>query len=111
MARWAKCASRGLRPMAVAVLVAGLGLAGCGKKAEPEAPKAPEGAAAVPPAPVTPAPGGGALPPPPKDGRHLPFAQATRPADNPPEGAERPPDQTVSGKSVYKLYQEVVRTW
>lgn len=116
MARWAKCANRGLRPLAVAVLVAGLGLAGCGKKAEPETPTTPQGAPTVAPgsgaAPATPAPPGTtALPPPPNDGRHLPFAQATRPADNPPEGAERPPDQTVSGKSVYKLYQEVMRTW
>jgi peptidyl-prolyl cis-trans isomerase B (cyclophilin B) len=110
MARWVNCVMWGVRPLAVAGIVAGLGLAGCGKKAaEPEAPPTPPTAA---PAPVTPATGAAtALPPPPQDERHLPFAKATRPADNPPEGADRPPDQTVSGKSVYKLYQEVLRTW
>ncbi len=36
------------------------------------------------------------------------FAQATR--KDPPEGV-RPPDQTMTGKSVGKLYDQVVKTW
>jgi peptidyl-prolyl cis-trans isomerase B (cyclophilin B) len=45
------------------------------------------------------------------DPQHQPFAKATRQGDDPPEECHRPPDMTVTGKSVYKLYQEVVRQW
>jgi len=37
------------------------------------------------------------------------FAEATRP--EPPEDWQRPPDLTLTGKSVGKLYTEVVRLW
>jgi peptidyl-prolyl cis-trans isomerase B (cyclophilin B) len=51
------------------------------------------------------------LGPAPMDAWHQPFALATRSSDNPPEGAERPPDTTVSGKPVFKLLAEVQRLW
>jgi cyclophilin family peptidyl-prolyl cis-trans isomerase len=45
------------------------------------------------------------------DAWHQPFALATRSGDNPPEGAERPPDMTVSNKPVFKVLTEVQRLW
>src|SRR5689334_12318464 len=38
-----------------------------------------------------------------------PFADATR--AEPPDNGQRPPDLTLTGKSVGKLYMEVVRLW
>jgi peptidyl-prolyl cis-trans isomerase B (cyclophilin B) len=46
-----------------------------------------------------------------KDPLHQPFAKATRQGDDLPSGWERPPDTTVTGKSVFKLNQEVVHQW
>src|SRR5438876_2636667 len=37
------------------------------------------------------------------------FAEATRP--EPPADGQRPPDLTLTGKSVGKLYREIVRLW
>jgi cyclophilin family peptidyl-prolyl cis-trans isomerase len=110
MARRAK----GWRRLAAVALVVGLGLCGCGKK--PAAPSAAAnsndgatGKAAVAPADTaTPA---GPLPPPPNDEQHQPFAKAARSADDPPPNVSIPPDQTVSGKAVGKLYTEVVNLW
>ena len=45
------------------------------------------------------------------DPLHQPFAKATRQGDDPPAECHRPPDATITGKSVYKLYQEVIRQW
>jgi peptidyl-prolyl cis-trans isomerase B (cyclophilin B) len=42
-------------------------------------------------------------------GLHQPFAAATR--QDPPYDYPPPPDVTLTGKSVGKLYTEVVRTW
>jgi peptidyl-prolyl cis-trans isomerase B (cyclophilin B) len=99
--------SRFVRLMIVAVLAAGPGLAGCTK--QPEAPRNVEqtkdnGAAA---------PTNNGNPDEPKndDPLHQPFAKAVRQMDDPPPNVPPPPDQTVTGKSVYKLYQEVVRQW
>jgi cyclophilin family peptidyl-prolyl cis-trans isomerase len=39
------------------------------------------------------------------------FKDATRPASDPPPSAPRPPDTTVTGKSVGKLFTEVERLW
>lgn len=41
----------------------------------------------------------------------LPFEQAIRPADQPPAGADRPPDTTFTGLSVYKLMRQVREDW
>jgi cyclophilin family peptidyl-prolyl cis-trans isomerase len=40
---------------------------------------------------------------------HQPFAEATR--QDPPALGQRPPDLTLAGKSVGKLYSEVVKVW
>jgi cyclophilin family peptidyl-prolyl cis-trans isomerase len=113
MGTWRKNVRQGLRQFAACVLLGTVGLTGCGQKAaEPEAAKQ-----ADPPAQVAAAPAPAAataqapLPPPPDDGRHQPFDKATRRADDPPEECNRPPDATVSGKPVFKLYNEVVRLW
>src|SRR5579862_3397363 len=45
------------------------------------------------------------------DPLHQPFAKAVRQGDDPPAECHRPPDATITGKSVYKLYQEVMRQW
>jgi peptidyl-prolyl cis-trans isomerase B (cyclophilin B) len=47
----------------------------------------------------------------PDDALHQPFAKATRGGDDPPALCNRPPDMTVTGKPVGKLYEEVVRLW
>ena len=46
----------------------------------------------------------------PADRLHQTFAQATRP-DDPPADANRPPDELVTKKPVYKIYAEVQRQW
>jgi len=45
------------------------------------------------------------------DPLQVPFAKAVRTGDNPPSDVEPPPAKTVTGKSVYKLYQEVIHQW
>jgi cyclophilin family peptidyl-prolyl cis-trans isomerase len=77
---------------------------GCHRAPAPQAQKAPEPAATAkadtPPEPA----------PPPLDPRLTQsFTEATR-AD-PPVSAPRPPDVTVTNKSVGKLYTDVVRLW
>jgi cyclophilin family peptidyl-prolyl cis-trans isomerase len=47
----------------------------------------------------------------PRDAQHEAFATATRGGDDPPANINPPPDRTVSGKSVYKIYKEVVGLW
>jgi peptidyl-prolyl cis-trans isomerase B (cyclophilin B) len=42
---------------------------------------------------------------------HIPFAKATRGGDDPPAMCNRPPDTTVTGKPVGKLFEQVVRLW
>lgn len=41
----------------------------------------------------------------------LPFEQAIRPADQPPAGANRPPDTTFTGLSVFKVMRQVREDW
>ena len=104
------------------LLLGGLGAVGCGQKASPDPvktdPHSPAVAARstgtaevkpdVPPAGVAPA-----VPAVPvqRDRQHQAFTDATRAADNPPNDAHRPPDETVSKKPVFKILDEVVRTW
>jgi peptidyl-prolyl cis-trans isomerase B (cyclophilin B) len=94
------------RPVAAALLAAAIGLAGCNK--QPDQPRnveqAPEKQAEVKSVAAAPTPADA-------DPLHLPFAKATRQGDDPPAECHRPPDATATGKSVYKLYQEVVRQW
>ena len=42
---------------------------------------------------------------------HQPFLKAVCVGDNPPEYCNRPPDVTVTKKSVYKLYEAVQACW
>ena len=101
--------------LATAALVGALGLAGCGKSAVPSeqagdttdkaATIAKNGDSASDTAATTP------LSPPPQDGRHDPFDNVTRGGDDPPANSNPPPDKTASGKSVYKIYKEVVGQW
>jgi cyclophilin family peptidyl-prolyl cis-trans isomerase len=110
----------GLRHLAAVLLAGGLG-AGCGQKAQPEVAKAEAGsagAAAASPqaakaeaAPARVEPAAAAAAPLQRDRLHQAFADAVRPADNPPPEANRPPDETVSKKPVFKILDEVVRTW
>jgi len=109
--RWKSAA----RMLTTAALVGALGLAGCGKSSVPseQAGETPDKAAAVAKngdsasatAATTP------LPPPPQDGQHDPFDKVTRGGDDPPANSNPPPDRTASGKSVYKVYKEVVSLW
>jgi cyclophilin family peptidyl-prolyl cis-trans isomerase len=105
-----------LRSLAVTVFAAALGLAGCNSKepAKPEDVQArenePPKVAGVPAA-GNPDPTKPDASPPPNDEQHQPFAKVTRRADDPPQEMQPPPDTTVAGKSVGKLYTEVVRLW
>jgi cyclophilin family peptidyl-prolyl cis-trans isomerase len=123
------------------VLVAGLGLVGCGKPATPPATPAssadvPAAQAQEPASPTldsrlaTPNPAGS--PPQPttdKDdflralgfganqGKNGPvenrvsFRAALRASDDPPSDCAQPPDQTSTGKSVFKLLKQVASEW
>jgi cyclophilin family peptidyl-prolyl cis-trans isomerase len=111
----------------VGTLAAGLGLAGCSSKPEGEQQagqpgeggsatvKAEQGGTNEKPeagkAGAAPTPSSQPLPPPPNDRMHQPFKEAVRGPDNPPEGSQRPPDQTATGKSVCQLLKEVSEVW
>jgi peptidyl-prolyl cis-trans isomerase B (cyclophilin B) len=89
-------------------------LVGCGgKAAAPVASTTPEPKSPAVSVPATTAASTGAPSetPFPDDVLHQPFAKATRGGDDPPALCNRPPDMTVTGKPVGKLYDEVVRLW
>jgi peptidylprolyl isomerase len=48
---------------------------------------------------------------PPQDDQHKPFSEATRGGEDPPGETQVAPEQTITGKSVGKLYTDIVRTW
>jgi cyclophilin family peptidyl-prolyl cis-trans isomerase len=120
------------------MLVAGLGLVGCGKPAAP--PATPASSADVPAAqtPATTTPdsgvaanpaGGAAERTTDKDdflralgfganqGKNGPvtnrvsFREALRASDDPPAECAQPPDQTSTGKSVFKLLKQIASEW
>jgi cyclophilin family peptidyl-prolyl cis-trans isomerase len=112
MARWAN----GWRRLAAVALVGGGVILGCSKKAAAPDSTAtnPDGGAGAAVAsnvngtePSLAAP----LPPPPNDEYHQPFAKAVHTADDPPPNVTIPPDTTMSGKAVGKLYLDVVKVW
>jgi peptidyl-prolyl cis-trans isomerase B (cyclophilin B) len=112
MIRWDTFQGRGLRRFALTASL--ITLAGCGGK--PAAP--PVAAKAEATSPVVSVPTSAdngsqapAEPPLPNDAMHIPFAKATRGGDDPPAMCNRPPDTTVTGKAVGKLYDQVVRLW
>jgi cyclophilin family peptidyl-prolyl cis-trans isomerase len=45
------------------------------------------------------------------DDKLEPFAKVTRGGEDPPAHSNPPPDVTVSGKPVYKIYKEVLALW
>ncbi len=51
------------------------------------------------------------VPPIVRDIQHQSFETATRGGDDPPADSNPPPNVTVSGKPVYKIYKEVVAQW
>ena len=112
MSRWTD-RGRWLRRMAAGLLAGSVALGGCGKKAEPAvAPK--EDSAQTSSSPATAdgkknelsAPG-----PVVRDALHQAFADAVRNSENPPEGAEKPPDETVSKKPVHRILESVRQNW
>lgn len=105
---------RSLRRLAAVLLLGGVAVAGCGKKADPtdkpveakpDAPTPstvrkvdPEPAKATPAAPT-------------RDKLHQTFADATRPSSDPPADSNRPPDALKSGKPVFKVLETVISSW
>ncbi len=112
MALWAKRWESAARRLAAAALIGALTLTGCGKKDVPgeQASGTPEGGGTVADnaGAVTKSTGDAS---PPQDGQHEPFDKATRGGDDPPPNSNPPPAKTVSGKSVYKIYKEVLGLW
>jgi cyclophilin family peptidyl-prolyl cis-trans isomerase len=103
-----------LRHLAALLLMGGLSAAGCGKQAKPDAAGSQEASptASQAEAKSDSIPNRSATKAPVKpDHLHQPFAEATRAADNPPAEANRPPDQTVSKKPVFKLLDTVTKSW
>src|SRR5690349_19154120 len=114
MAVWAKSWKKAAGRVVVLALLGCLGLAGCGKESVPseQADKKPENAPAIastgsntgtPAAQPT-----GTETAPPRDAQHEAFDKATRGGEDPPANSNPPPDKTASGKSVYKIYKEVL---
>ncbi len=119
MARWSQGWGFALRSFAGAALV-GIGLAGCNKHGEPEAPRqvsettapaeSPKDVSMTVPTPETkaePAPGAFRA----NDPLHQPFALATYPDDDLPPNANRPPDDTIAGKPTHAVLQQVKSLW
>jgi cyclophilin family peptidyl-prolyl cis-trans isomerase len=113
-----------LRCLAPVLIAGGLSGSGCGQKSQPDAARSEDSPPARQAEPASPASAKAdaraepeATPPvrmpagAQRDRLHQSFAEATRPADNPPPDAVRPPDETVSKKPVFKILDEVARTW
>ena len=116
MALWSMRWSGISRLLAGIVFVAGLGLAGCNR--QPDAPRAVEQPKEKETEATNVVNNGEPRPGATQtsifndtDPLHQPFAKAIRQGDDAPAECQRPPDATVTGKSVYKLYKEVVRQW
>jgi cyclophilin family peptidyl-prolyl cis-trans isomerase len=114
MAVWVKRWESAAQALTAATLIGILGWTGCSSQSTPSDPstettdKAP--AVATNGSGQTAATGTDGTPPP-QDGRHDPFDKVTRGGDDPPPNINPPPDKTASGKSVYKIYKEVVGLW
>ncbi len=113
MARWARKSGRAVWFSVSAVAIM-LGTVGCGGSspttAQPAADtSSPRTASETAPTGDT-VPVVATAPEAPSDPLHQTFAQATR-ADDPPADANRPPDEMVTKKAVYKIYTEVQRQW
>ena len=118
MAVWAMGWKNAARCGLALALFGAMALTGCNKTAQPtEQGAAPmENAVAVA---DTEKPNGGATEnkdhstnaPLVRDAKHEAFDKATRGGDDPPPNSNPPPDVTVNGKSVYKIYKEVIGLW
>jgi cyclophilin family peptidyl-prolyl cis-trans isomerase len=115
MAVWAKRGESLVRCLAAAALVGALALTGCDKQPveSEQAGSVPQDAsqtksdqpAATAKEATTPV--GDAS----WQAKHEPFDKATRGGDDPPANSNPPPDVTVSGKPVYKIFKEVIGLW
>jgi cyclophilin family peptidyl-prolyl cis-trans isomerase len=112
---WAKRCERTVRCWTAAALIGFLTIAGCSQQ-----PASSEQASGTPQETSDLAGTEGAKPavseksestPAPLSDKHEPFAKVTRGGDNPPANSNPPPDVTVSGKPVYKIYKEVLALW
>ena len=104
-----------LRHLAAALLLGGIGIAGCGTKPVPAADAAETAKADVPVAKAgsaDPEPSRPAAPPAVKRDRlHQSFADATRDGNEPPPGADRPPDCLKSGSPSAQVLDAVKEGW
>lgn len=118
MAVWVKRGQKTVQYWGAAALLGALISVGCSKQ-----PASPEQASGTPvdtpaiadkegskPA-VSENKGDTASPPVRQDDKLEPFAKVTRTGDDPPANSNPPPDVTVSGKPVYKIYKEVLALW
>ena len=113
MAVWEKRGDRAVRYWAASMLFGSLTVIGCSK--QPASSEQGGGTPRVTPRPEMSQP---AMPP--KDvqagavvlqDKPGSFAQVTRSGEDPPANSNPPPDVTVSGKPVYKIYKEVLALW
>ena len=104
-----------LRHLAAALLLGGIGIAGCGTKAVPadDAPETPKADVPVAKAVAAdPEPPKKAVPPAVKRDRlHQAFADATRDGSDSPEGAACPPDCLKSGTPCVAVLEAVKASW
>jgi peptidyl-prolyl cis-trans isomerase B (cyclophilin B) len=114
MTLWAWQCKRAMRQFAVALVVGSIGVIGCGKSQPPQEQSS---SANDPRAASNSSDGNGpstavTAQAANEDPLHQPFAKAVRQLDNPPAGCFVPPSgMTVSGKSVYGIYKDIVAQW
>ena len=115
MARSAQGWGFGLRSLAGAALVAGVGLTGCNKHDDSEAARpaveTPTSAEATKDKPSTVAVSKESAPFGDSDTLHQPFAKAAFSAMDLPPSATRPPDETITGKPTHALLRQVKALW
>ncbi len=118
MAVWAKRGQKTVHYWSAAALLGALIFVGCSK--QPSSPEQVSGTPVDTPAiadkegskpAVSENKGDTASPPVRQDDKLEPFAKVTRGGDDPPANSNPPPDVTVSGKPVYKIYKEVLALW
>jgi peptidyl-prolyl cis-trans isomerase B (cyclophilin B) len=115
MTVWAKRWENVARCLIATALLGALAMTGCGKQsasveqedsAPQDAPQTNSDQSSAP-AKETTSPAGVAG----WEAKHEPFDKATRGGDDPPTNSNPPPDVTVNGKPVYKIYKEVLGLW
>lgn len=115
MRNWGKSGGSWLRQFLVGAVVLTLSVVGCGKKGTPEPAASktdstqpatdsgtrqkPAGSDTTEAVPIE------------RDRLHQSFADATRDANNPPPGSERPHDMTRTNKPTFKILEAVKKSW